>query len=369
MQRMQRQIPTEIDPPPAPAGGGRRRTERSRHRTLLLGGIAAVVVAVIAVTIPLLLVHHSSPEVEVTQVSLEQCRGNGGVYVGPADPEGVAQFEDWLGSPVGCAEDFLSSDKWQHISAPVWWVDHWAPDRGNHHLVLSVPLLPDSGADLASGAAGAYDQHFRDLATLLVERGLGATTLRLGWEFNAGEFPWSVQPDGGDSGNATAENFAEYWRHVVTAMREVPGADFAIDWTVNNGVNPVSAEDAYPGDDYVDIIGVDAYDKVWGEHASEVSDQAERWQLVRSAENEGLDYWAAFASEHGKAVSIPEWGVSTGDHGGGDNPYYMREMLQWMQDNGVVYDSYFNVESSRLTSGEFPEAAAVYRAYADRSDG
>jgi hypothetical protein len=326
----------------------------------LVVAVVCLIVAVIATVV----VTRPGEEPTTQPVPLSACEGTGGVYAGAADPEAVREFEDWRGAPVGCAEDFLSSQSWEDIATPYWWLEHWEPDLGAHHLVLSVPLLPDTGADLASGANGAYDHHFRQLSGLLVDYGMGSSTIRLGWEFNGDDFPWAVQPGGGPSGTATPANFAEYWRRVVTAMRGVPGTDFTFDWNVNNGVNPVDAVDAYPGDDYVDIIGIDAYDRVWGPHAVEVPDPAERWKLVVSEANQGLDYWAEFARRHGKGISVPEWGVSTADHGGGDNPYYMRWMLEWMEQNDVVYDCYFEAEEFRLMSGDFPQAAEVYRSAA-----
>jgi len=43
-------------------------------------------------------------------------------------------------------------------------------------------------------------------------------------------------------------------------MRAVPGAHFKFDWTVNPAIANIPLSNWYPGDDVVDIIGVDAYD-------------------------------------------------------------------------------------------------------------
>jgi hypothetical protein len=46
-------------------------------------------------------------------------------------------------------------------------------------------------------------------------------------------------------------------------MRAVPGAQFKFDFNPNCGFGQFPAEKAYPGDEYVDYIGVDVYDQPW----------------------------------------------------------------------------------------------------------
>jgi len=284
------------------------------------------------------------------------------VYVGPAAPDQVAAFERWSGGPVGCVEEFLSSDSWKDISEPTWWLARWAadPDKQRHHLVVSVPLLPDSGADLATGAKGNYNHYFETLAGLLVHHGFRDATIRLGWEFNARAYPWAVRTNGGANGAGGPADFVEYWRHVVAAMRAVPDSRFTFDWSVNNGSSLFPPEQAYPGDDVVDVVGIDAYDHVWGPYGAQVTDPARRWESISSGPN-NLNWWADFARSHGKLIGLSEWGLIRGGHGFGDNPYYIQHMLDWAAANRVVYAIYFNATNSVITSDVFPRAAAVYR--------
>jgi hypothetical protein len=288
------------------------------------------------------------------------CPSTRGVYAGAAAPGQVAAFEQWSGRPVDCVEDFLASDNWQDISEPTWWLTRWAsdPEKNRHHLVLSVPLLPNSGADMATGAAGTYDHYFQTLAQLLVQDGFPDATIRLGWEFNDDSFPWAVHLDGG---TASPANFVQYWRHVVRAMRATPGSRFTFDWAVNNGSSSFPPEQAYPGDDVVDIVGIDAYDQVWGPYGAQVTDPAQRWQAISDGPD-NLDFWADFARSHGKRIGLPEWGLIQGGHGFGDNPYYVQHMLDWATTNHVAYEIYFNADHSVITSGAFPQTAVAYRA-------
>lgn len=296
---------------------------------------------------------------------LSICRSAHGVYVGAAAPDDVINFERWSGAPVGCVEDFLSSDSWRDISEPTWWITRWSGSAEKRHLILSVPLLPKSNADLQTGAEGKYNQYFYSLAVLLVRDSFPDATIRLGWEFNGGEFPWAVRPGGGPNGSASPDSFIRYWRNVVSTMRSAPASHFTFDWTVNNGYSDVPAEQAYPGDNFVDIIGVDAYDQVWGPDGTQVTDPVNRWHSMSKGLH-NLNWWASFARQHTKALSVPEWGVTSGDHGGGDNPYYVRQLLAWARKNKVVYEVYFDAKQSNLSLGAFPRSAVTYIANISR---
>jgi hypothetical protein len=67
-----------------------------------------------------------------------------------------------------------------------------------------------------------------------------------------------------------------------------------------------SVADAYPGDDMVDIVGVDFYDMY-----PAYPDRAAWDAGFRSTQNggpRGLGTWLEFAKAHGKRLSVPEWG-------------------------------------------------------------
>lgn len=288
-----------------------------------------------------------------TEPALPAPVGPLGVFVGTDDPEGVAEFEQWLGRRVTWAMDYIGrssgGDAWAGIDDPsgrcAAWVD------GPWRMVLSVAMLPTDRQHLAAGAAGDYDHHWRRFGEALVDGGCGDWVLRLGWEFNGRFYPWSA---GGQE-----EEFVAYWRRIVATLRRVEGQRFTFDWTPLAGNANADVEAAYPGDDVVDVIGLDAYD------TSSLTDPEERWadQLDRRY---GLRWHADFAAAHGKRMSFPEWGVTVreGDAlGGGDARLYMERMLDWISRHDVRYALYFDVDASdaahRLSAGRFPEAAAV----------
>ena len=277
-----------------------------------------------------------------------------GVYRGGGNASGVGEFGGWLGRAPTMASDFFASTNWSTIENVSWAAKAWS--KSPYHVVYSIPLLPDSGGTLQEGAGGAYNAHFRRLAETLVAHGEGDAVLRLGWEFNGDWMRWNARADPGA--------YAAYWRQVVQTMRAVSGARFEFDWCPNLG-HFGATEAAYPGDAYVDYIGMDVYDTWWNE--AERRDVARRWQNMLTMPG-GLRWHREFARAHGKPMTFPEWGlwIRPDGHGGGDNPYFVEKMHEWIGQNEVAYHMYFEEDRSdgqhRLTRGRFPLAAQAYRA-------
>ena len=82
--------------------------------------------------------------------------------------------------------------------------------------------------------------------------------------------------------------FIRAWRHVVTAMRSVPGEHFKFLWTIYP--KGATVADCWPGSAYVDYVGTDIFDWYGGPDgtyphtASGSLDWALHWQqtLTRS---------------------------------------------------------------------------------------
>ncbi|MDX6718113.1 MAG: hypothetical protein QOJ63_367 [Solirubrobacteraceae bacterium] len=286
-----------------------------------------------------------------------------GVYAGAGDPAAVAQFESRVGHPVSIVHDYLARDSWTSISSPDWSIGVWGPSAYRDRMLYTVPMLPDSGGTLAAGAAGQYDAYFRTLAQKLVAGGQGRAILRLGPEFNGNWFKWTIAAPGGPA------DFASFWRRIVTAMRAVPGAAFRFDWSPSSGSSwlngqQLDAAAAYPGDAYVDYIGLDQYDASWiADHA----DPLKRWDGYMNQQF-GLLWHKNFAAAHNKPMTFPEWGLSrrADGYGGGDSPEFIEKMHAWITANNVAYNLYFDyadsVAESRLFIGAFPNATARFLA-------
>ena len=307
-------------------------------------------------------------------------------------------YSRWINRPAVWAEDFEPTDAWENnIEGGGWQLGEWRDwkkvDPANRRLILSVPLLPGGwdrsgpkrgegagqSVSLEAGAKGDYNAHFVALAQNLVSYGLGDSVLRLGWEFNGGWYTFRA------SDNPKA--WAEYWRQIVTTMRGVKGAEkLQFCWNPALGWQQFPAELAYPGDDYVDIVGLDVYDESWGQDtyplpAGASADEIEKrrdkaWNDVIYGGNMGIKWWSDFAHKHGKLFAFPEWSISKREdgHGGLDNPVFVERMHKFITDpaNNVYFSCHFDVQAGdghhQLSTGpsedetnEFPLSAARFR--------
>jgi hypothetical protein len=143
------------------------------------------------------------------------------------------------------------------------------------------------------------------------------------------------------------EAWKTYWKRIVTTMRAVPGQKFRFDFAPSRGRDAVPWTECYPGDDTVDIIGMDSYDQPTGLSFDE-----------QVKEPYGLQAQVDFAKAHGKPISYPEWGLFRN----GDNSAYMRSMLAWMD----VHKPLYNTVTDYCPHGVWqcadnPRSSQVYR--------
>lgn len=254
-----------------------------------------------------------------------------GAYLdyGPEGVRRIAAMQKWLGgTELRVGHSYLPGDMWSNIEGSPGFLEAWATwrnARADRIFALNVPMLEntegpvsDSGVrrELRKGAQGDYDSHFRTLAERLVRLGVPDTVIVLGWEMNGVTYTHRCGPDPGA--------WKKYWNRIVTAMRAVPGQKFRFDFAPNRGRDDVPWTECYPGDDVVDIIGMDSYDQPTGQN---FADQVN--------EPYGLQQHVDFAAAHGKVISYPEWGLFSK----GDNPEYVRGMLQWMDTYKPLYNT------------------------------
>ncbi|MFE3761022.1 glycoside hydrolase family 26 protein [Streptomyces sp. NPDC059104] len=251
------------------------------------------------------------------------------LHYGSPGVERMRELSHWLGgTELRAGHTYLPGDTWANIegapdSLRTW--ARWRRERPDRLFVLNVPMLdhnergvPDARVAelLRSGARGEYDHHFRRLAKRLVALGVPDTVIVLGWEMNGFDYTHRCRPD--------PENWKRYWRRIAAAMRSVGGQQFRFDFAPNRGGDAIAWTKCYPGDDVVDIIGMDSYDQPPGHTFDEQVNQPY-----------GLQQQVDFAREHGKQISYPEWGLFRN----GDNPEYMGRMLEWIEQHRPLYHS------------------------------
>ena len=289
-----------------------------------------------------------------------------GVYAAPGQKgvRGARDFDRVMHQDSAVVLDFPPGDDWSQIEGQPWLLRPHSKQK-EQRLEYSLPVVPHlPGTSLQACAQGDYDGHWAALGHNLVAWSLADTIVRPGWEFNGDWYAWQA------GGQAAA--YASCFRHVVDSMRAVPGQHFAYDWNVNVGPSPMDATAAWPGRNYVDYVGVDAYDmSTTRYHAGETPSAIQQRQAVTELLDGrwGMRFWADFAARHGRPLAIPEWGLTwrADGHGGGDNAIYVRAMFRFFDDpaNHVAYVCYFNSGDStvdhRLTGRtRFGSAQAAY---------
>ncbi len=272
-------------------------------------------------------------------------------------------FEHMAGRSFSCvvvfnnqAPDWASweSPWFLRESDPAYAWGQWArAPRTHRQLIITQNLFPASlnHTDwLHAGAAGVYAQHARALARNLIAAGLGNSVIRLAHEANGTGFSYSL--------GTTRQDFTlwrQFWRDTVIAMRSVRGAHFLFDWCVNAYWRPIPLSLWYPGNDVVDIIGIDAYD-------AGVPVGQDRWTRLYT-QPDGIASVLRFAKTHGKPVSLPEWGLWSPKSGlgGSDDPNYVNHIAEVIRDNRIAYQSYFYSGVSGQVLNSAPRSLSAYR--------
>ena len=265
------------------------------------------------------------------------------------DAAQTTRFAQARGRPVDVLAVFPSRDSWEAILQDWWMSPSAVPPGFTGTLAVGVPLFPDDGS-LAAAAAGTDDARWEELGRLIASRYPDAW-MRPGWEMNIPNWPWAATPE-------NVEQYKAAFRRAATALRRGgPGLRIVFNPNEGRGASLPDAHLAYPGDDVVDVIGIDAYD--WYP-----AYDAGGWEEHRT-KDQGWDFWADFARSRGKKFAVPEWGVMTGSpESGGDNPTYIRSVLEWMGAHAdlMAFDAYFEETQDycRCALSQNPRAAAEY---------
>ncbi|MFQ6485387.1 glycoside hydrolase family 26 protein [Brachybacterium epidermidis] len=127
---------------------------------------------------------------------------------------------------------------------------------------------------------GDYDEYIKEWAVGIESLGY-PIAIRFAHEMNGNWYPWSE----GVNGNQPGE-YVEAYRHVHDIFTEVGADDVIWIWSPNvSHIGSAPFENLYPGDDYVDWLGLvgyyeneifDSFDKIYGDsirNLEEISDK------------------------------------------------------------------------------------------------
>jgi hypothetical protein len=295
-----------------------------------------------------------------------------GVYAGAAYPQAVRDFTTTVGAQPPFAMDFLDGATWRTITQGRWPYTKWK--GAGYTMIWGVNMLPDTytpNADaaqaggscfgLTQGATGAFDHYFQTVAANIVRAGFPVSVIRFGWEFNGNWFPWSAQ--------GCASAYVRYFDDIVTTMRSVPGSHFTFEWNATRGDLGVgNLSQYYPGNKYVDDIGLDVYDV---EKTTYPGARAEFRHML--TQRDGLNWLVAFGAAHHKPIVLPEWGLGFGTCSasgqritaagqqvcGGDNATWVNLMADWIATHHVAEATYWDFDTSSVRRGQNPLTAKV----------
>ncbi|MFZ2657832.1 MAG: glycosyl hydrolase [Victivallales bacterium] len=287
------------------------------------------------------------------------------------NPEGynnLLDIEQWLGRKIPFIvqmSDCRNADSMMY--SVLGTTPAWKATGEPVTLVMNVPLAFKGGngstpagqalvrQGLIDTANGMHDAQYLRFAQSLKNDGFANAILRLGHEFDGYWTGWSC------IGNYDV--FISAWRHVHDIFKGVsPGFLFDYNGTVFSFHAPANAyagdtrtraEAAYPGDAYVDVVGLDLYDRnigpPWYDYFKQGWNDPEKTWKDKFMPT--LVHHRDFAVSKGKTVSFPEWAVQAHAgiyiYTGGDDSALIRNFYNWMSSlppsgpGSLKYHSYF----------------------------
>ena len=178
----------------------------------------------------------------------------------------------------------------------------WRPGRGTDQPAFALERITN----------GAYDEEISAAATSLATWGR-PLYLRFAHEMNGSWYPWAESRNGNEPGS-----YAEAYRHVHDLFVAAGATNVRWVWSVNIIVpNSPTLASLYPGDDYVDVVGVDGYN--FGKEPSN------EWRSPSQVFDTTLDQLPSVAP--GKPVLITEVGSA---EAGGDKGEWIEEFFAYL---------------------------------------
>lgn len=159
------------------------------------------------------------------------------------------------------------SRAWERGMLPMMTWESRPITSGNDVVNEPDYTLPTILGDVANGIPGAYDDYIRQYAKDIVATGL-PLALRFNHEMNGIWYPWAEMDGQGNpiNGNRPGD-YVKVWQHVHDIF-EQEGANSLVMWVwapniINNlpkhHQTPEYLASLYPGDDYVDWVGLSGY--------------------------------------------------------------------------------------------------------------
>jgi hypothetical protein len=267
----------------------------------------------------------------------------------PAKPAALDRFAEEIGAPPAIVAIYK---QWRQPAFPRSELDAiWS--RGALPMITWEPFNYEGGRfPLRAIAAGRFDEYVEESARAAVRWGR-PVLVRFAHEMNGDWYPWGDGVDGN-----TPALYRDAWRHVVDVFRRQGASNVAWVWAPQiNKDGELPFADFYPGDRWVDWLGLDGYNA--GTHGN--------WDSFTEIFGPSYDELVEISP---RPVLITETGAS---ESGGDKPAWVasaleREIPNFPRLRGVVWfnDRFneldFRIDSSPTSRRAFSEGivAPVY---------
>jgi hypothetical protein len=226
--------------------------------------------------------------------------------------------------------------------------------------MVSLEPVDQNGTDisLAQIAAGNYDSYIHKDASIAKGWG-GRLLVRFAYEMNLS--PKAGIPWGGGSGafaGNTASDYIAAWRHVVSIFREEGATNAEFVWAPNIDDGGIPFSQYFPGDEWVNEVGLDGYN--WG---SGFEAQGHSWLSLGDT---FASSYATLTQLSSKPVMITETGSSElgGDKANWIRNGFLNEIPQkFPRVNAAIWfdvqkEADWRVNSSQASLEAFREVAA-----------
>jgi Glycosyl hydrolase family 26 len=253
------------------------------------------------------------------------------------------EFGTWRGSKVTVGGTWNDGDWSSSEGQPTL-----SSEYGNWQGDIDDTLGAFWSGSWSQAAAGAYDGNWttavKNMAAARAGKS-GTFYVRLAHEMNGDWYEWKVN-------SSNVADFKTAWVRFAGIVRaEFPAAKIV--FGANNGTNgDIGVPAMWPGDAYVDVVGVDFYD-MWPNLPDQATWDSEYMGTDHGDSPRGIGAWLAFAKSHGKPLSVPEWGLNwanDGSPGPQDNPFFIQKMNDFFRANAgsgpgqILYEVYYNID-------------------------
>jgi hypothetical protein len=192
------------------------------------------------------------------------------------------------------------------------------------------PTVPDI-------AAGKYDTWLNAIGAAIKA---GGNTVRVTWahEMNGNWYPWGTQA-------VTAAQWLAGWKHVYQVLKAAAGDLCQMTWAPNNNDGGRAVTPFWPGDEWVDVVGMDAY-----------LNTANASQTYASFVKPTVD-------EIAKLTSRPVWNAETGVFGSNRSARITQFVQDMRSDGRVSGFTWWNQDSYLLQPAELQALTAAVNAW------